>query len=537
MLVLRDRKRAQRGSVLSGVLIIVAFLAIICGAVMTELTTSFLLSRALVTRVTNQATVNSAMELALNQLQNTPLASGCPTLNPVPLNTRTGVVAYSSCAPVVDTRAPQFTQIASSSSQFNIEGTHAQPSGLNDYVVANAGGTIFDYTFGMTTPRWTLPLSGNVTGPTLVMPDPQTAGQYLDLIPMSGPNCAPSTYCVSVQSDDGSYSTPSQQCTMGHNASVVTQPAMGRKFTNIAYSGDTSGMLLAYDPSNGGGGCDAEASANAGNAIVGGPVVFPCLSGCGGSTDEVYVLTSDGSSSQLIRYTYRSTRLNQMASLPLPWPNASGLAIEGTGLPARVAISFNGGGVALVQIDAGANMTLVSSTSVPAGISAAPYWCHCPGSTNVIGVGGQDGALYLLDTSLNSYATYPAGGASISTSPGADSAGDWYFGADDGYLNEVQVQTLQPVMTLAWKYGSMGQIGSSVQVGTCSVGICIYMGSLNRRAYLVPLDARDVVMTGCLSTAPPACSADNPRLWAQVEVGVTGNPQTVHVQGWSYYSP
>jgi len=67
--LLGDRKRAQRGSVLSGVLIIVAFLAIIAGALMTELSTNLLLSRALVHRVANEATLNSAMELALDKLQ------------------------------------------------------------------------------------------------------------------------------------------------------------------------------------------------------------------------------------------------------------------------------------------------------------------------------------------------------------------------------------------------------------------------------------------------------------------------------------
>ena len=83
----------------------------------------------------------------------------------------------------------------------------------------------------------------------------------------------------------------------------------------------------------------------------------------------------------------------------------------------------------------------------------------------------------------------------------------------------------------------MGQIGSSVQVGSCLAGICIYLGSWNLRAYLVRLDARDVVMTSCVSSAPPACSDDNPRLWAQVEVGDPVTPQTVHVLGWSYYAP
>jgi len=63
--LLGDRRRAQQGGVLSGVLIMVTFLAIIAGALMTELSTHFLISHVLVNRVGNEATVNSAMELAL----------------------------------------------------------------------------------------------------------------------------------------------------------------------------------------------------------------------------------------------------------------------------------------------------------------------------------------------------------------------------------------------------------------------------------------------------------------------------------------
>jgi hypothetical protein len=521
------------------VLIIVAFLAIISGALVTELSTNFLLSRALVNRVANEATVSSAMELSLDQLQHTQLDNGCPVQNPVALNGRTAIVSIPRCFPVVDNRSPfQFTSIASSSS-FSIDGTHAQLPGLNDYVVGDAGGTIFDYPFGQATRRWRLNLGGSVTGPILVMPDPQNGGQFLDLIPMSGPNCAPSTYCVSVQSDDGGNSV-SQVCTMAHNGQVDTQPTVGSNFPAIVFSGDRSGRLLAYDPSDAGGGdCDGEASSNAGNRIVGGPIVYPCRSGCGPKTDEVFVLTSNGGSSQLVRFTYSNTTLTLRASLALPWPEAVGLAVEGATLPGRVAITFDGGGVAMVQIDASGNMSLPTSRQLPTSISGAPYWCHAAGCVNLIGVGGQNHDLYVLDTNLATYASYFAG-AAITTTPGADAAGDWFFGADDGFLYLVQVQPNPPnppVVTLAWKYGSMGQIGSSVQVGSCTAGICIYLGSLSNHAYLVPLDARDAVMTACLTTAPPACSSDNPRLWAQVEIGVAGSPQTVHVQGWSYYSP
>jgi len=77
-LMLKDRRRSQRGSVLSAVLIIVAFLGILSGALMTELSGGLISSRALVSRVTREATVNSAVELAINQLQSASLGSPCP---------------------------------------------------------------------------------------------------------------------------------------------------------------------------------------------------------------------------------------------------------------------------------------------------------------------------------------------------------------------------------------------------------------------------------------------------------------------------
>jgi hypothetical protein len=93
-------------------------------------------------------------------------------------------------------------------------------------------------------------------------------------------------------------------------------------------------------------------------------------------------------------------------------------------------------------------------------------------------------------------------------------------------------------MVQASKYGPfLGQVMSSVQVGGCPTGICIYLGAMNSNAFMVALDARHAQLIACLSSAPPACSSDNPRLSAQVEVGIAGSPQTVHIQGWSYYSP
>jgi hypothetical protein len=193
--------------------------------------------------------------------------------------------------------------------------------------------------------------------------------------------------------------------------------------------------------------------------------------------------------------------------------------------------------VALVRVDSGFDPHTDAIGSVGTTVGNDPYWCHCPAG-NLIGVAGTNGTLYVLDTSLNVYASY-AGGSPIRTSPSADGAGDWYFGADDGRLYAVQKLAGSTAMVLAggWPYGGAGAIRSSPIAAPCAAGICVYFGSVDANLYLVSLDARDAVLNTCISTAPPACSGANPRLWTRVEVGIAGSPQTVHVQGWSYYSP
>jgi hypothetical protein len=535
----RDRKRSQRGSVLSGVLIMVAFLAIISGALVSALSTNFLLSRALVNRVANEATVSSAVEVTLDRLQNTALTNGCPGVSPVSLNGRTAVAAYISCWPTVDSRSlPGFSQIASST-PFNVDGTHAAVNG--DYVVGNSGGTVFDFPFGASSPRWTLPLGGAVTGTPLVMTDPSNGGQYLDLVPVSGPSCGSQTYCVQVEADAGSRSTPTANCTLAASGGVVAQPAAGIKNSNVLIFGDSTGQVFAYDIGGGAGGCDREGSpAAAGNPIVAGPVVLRCQSSCTRGKDDAYLVASSGSSSQLLHFTFDTNGPSLITSIALPWGNASGIAVEATNVPTRLAISFAGGGIGLVQVSASGGMTLSSVNTLPTAIGGAPYWCSC-GATNVFGVGGQNGSLYLVDPSdpsLRPLATLLSGGPAITTTPAADAVGDWFFAADDGNVYEAQRIAGSPTMALVATFGgASAKIGSSVQVGGCGVKICIYLGALDGTAYLVPLDARDAVLSACISTSPPACSGDNPRLWTQVEVGSAGSLQTVHVQGWSYYSP
>ena len=65
-----------------------------------------------------------------------------------------------------------------------------------------------------------------------------------------------------------------------------------------------------------------------------------------------------------------------------------------------------------------------------------------------------------------------------------------------------------------------------------------YLGSANSNLYTVQLNARDAVLSSCLTTAPPTCSGANPHLWAsvEVEVGLPTSPLIVSIRGWSYYS-
>jgi hypothetical protein len=552
--LLGDRRRAQRGSVLSGVLIITAFLAIISGALVTELSTHFLLSRALVNRVANEATVNSAMELALDQLQNTPLASGCPSFtNMPPVNGRQATVSYVSCWPSVR-ESTKFISIAPSA-PFNIDGTHSviPASGQDLYVVGDSNGNIYSYQFGHSSSIWSVNLHTSITGPPMAMQDaacgrgdgpcPDTGGAgglnaditYLVPIVGGGSSGCSASFCVELLGQDVP-DPPDVICFMAATARVISRPAAGVAYPGVAYFGDSGGTLYAYDatefscnnpfvqPIN---------KTNPGSAIVAGPVVVR-----NGTRDEIYVVTSKGSTSQLLWYEYQQGPLSLTLkdTVTLPFSNPIGLAVESGAAAPRIVITFQNGGVAMVNTNGG-DPTVAASKLLGASIGGAPYWCSCPAAGPQIGVAGLNGALYVLNTNMTVVASYQIPSASaIRTAPASDAVGQWYFGADDGYLYEVQQTPGQSMLVQVARYGAVGRVGSSVQVGGCPLGICIYVGSANS-AYIVSLDARDTKMTACLSSAPPACSGDNPRLWAQVQIGSALSPQTVHVQGWSYYSP
>ena len=552
---LKQRRRGQQGGVLSGVLILVAFLGIISGALMTELSTNFLLSRALMNRAAHEATVSSAVELALDSLQTSPPVGGCPSLSPVTLNGSTAVVSYLGCAPVVDRLSPPYQQVASGSA-FIQDAAHDNLAAIGQdlYLVGDSSGKVFQFDFGDSSPNWTNQLPGGLTGPPRSMLDTTVApGDVTSLVPIAisqqnqqGDNQGqcPSNYCVARLAQDVGKS-PESTCFMAADSAVTSAPAAAISFPNTAYFGSQSGTMYAYSTSESSN-CSVGDSVNGtpGFAVVGGPIVVAGPPKGSSVTDEIVVLVSNGSSSQLLRYTATAKKdqapnLALADSVSLPYRLAKGLATSGGSLPMGIAVTFVGGQVMLVQVQPNTfAMSVVATRTVPAAIDGAPYWCRCPSPGDQIGVAGTNGALYLFDSALKLVATYPAGGASITTSPSSDGVGDWFFGADDGYVYEVQRPAGLATMIRTARFGPFGnRVGSAAQVGGCRGWICVYVGTQSGKSFLVPLDARDLVLSACVSTAPPACSGVNPRLWVKAQVGTSVSQRTVDVQGWSYYSP
>ena len=569
-----DRRRSQRGSVLSGVLIITAFLAILSGALMTELSSGLLISNSVANRVGVQATVSSALELGIDHLQNNPLVTnGCPAAPSLfggtvslpsgfnqqidEVNGNTPSVTYLNCALVPHSPSPQsavpnpFLNDGAlpgwrSSNSFNQDGTRVSfPSLVDEYLVADSGAKLSAFNNGSLAPRWTISLAATLTGPPAAMLD--KPAHITNLVPIddskSHASCGGQNYCVHSLSETPG-STPSIGCYMPSSGPVSAAPAGGAANQGTAFFGDSSGSVYAYSLVQSDTGCTQQGNSQPipGYAVVAGPVVFGHS-----SEDEVYVVASNGANSLLVHFTYSPGSLTYASgklatsSINLPWPNAVGLALEGNTLPANLAITFAGGQVAVDRIPNGFAMQQPTSSALLMNIAEAPFWT----STGLIGVGGQTGSgggmLAVLDpnNNLNSWGTY-ALPAPVVRTPAYDGAGDWYVAAEDGYLYEIQGQGS---MALAKRFvGSAGNgIGSSPVVGLCPIGsvtgFCVYFASANQ-VFLAPLDARDLVLTANLVGTPSCLNRCNPRLWAQVEVGGSnsGRP-AVHVWGWSYYSP
>lgn len=549
--VLKDRRRSQHGGVLSGVLFILAFVAIIAGAVMSEVSTNFILSSNLMRRSLNEATVNSAMELALDQLAINSISGGCPSLGPAQLNLngRFAVPSYKSCWPAY--REKLYTPIASSSA-FTVDGSHSIVPTANPYedlyLVGDAAGNVYQIPFGSTSPNWVYQVPGSVTGPPITVQDlagGQTAQDLMTLVPMNPGAGAPATCtsggggCVAMLAEDTNIwpLMPDVFCYMAASAKVTSAAAIGANYSSVAFFGDLSGAVFAYAASEKTVPCPQKAKSTANQqAVVAGPFVFAGPT----SVDEVYVVTINS----VLRYTYiepsnQSPKLTLAGTLPLPWSGVVGVALEKASLPARLAITFANGHVAVVQLAGNFAMSVVATGALPTNIQGAAAWSHNPALNPVdqIAVGGTNGILYLFDTGLNQIASLGAAGAQVLTGLASDSVGEWFYGDGAGYVHEIQRLSGQATMTEVARFGPVaGGISSALQVAPCSGMICLYLATQGGNAYRVPLDARDVVMTACISATLPTCSGANPRLWTKMEVGREGFPSEVHVQGWSYYS-
>jgi hypothetical protein len=521
---LRDGRRSQRGSVLSGVLIITAFLAIISGALMTTLSANFLLSRDLMNRVANEATVNSAMELALDSIQHAPFNSACPSLNALPsLNGRNATVSYLSCALIGPT-----TQIPASA-PINFDGAYEPASG--EYLVVDSAGTLYGYRFGMTA-GWSYSTGGAPTAPAAAVSDGRSG--VSDLIPGSYSNVS----AVRLAHETAPGQAPSFLCDMVTDGAIVSAPGASRNAAAVAYVGDSTGSVFAFDASATGNCAErGEPSIAVNRPIVAGPIVFP---GTTSSSDRLFVVASDGSASTLEQYRYsgNSPNLTLISTLALPYPNAVGMAAATLNPPpAMLAITFSGGQVAVVQVSAGFNMSLTAETgAVPGGVSRAPSWCAQCLPAGIIAVGSQSG-IYLFDSNLNLYASQT--GTAMPTSPAADGGGDWFAGGSNGTLYELRPATGGQMVIAKTFPAAAGAVTSSPVARPCGRPLCVYFGAADANAYLISLDARDAVLSACLTSTQgsSSCSGANPRLWAQVEIGAPGNAEVVHVQGFSYYSP
>ena len=567
-LLLHDRRRRQRGSILGGLLIIVAFLAILIGALLTELTDSFLVSRDLVTKVKTEATVTSAAELAIHQLQGGPVPAVCaqdargPWSLAAPLNGHFATVSQT-CSAIVPEVA---TSLAAGSS--NVDGIHDTVAGRNRYLVSASNGWLWAYPFGSTAASWAVSLAGRATAPPLTAPDPNGS---VDILAPAGNNV--------VVFNERSGSTPVLSCNLATTGTVSASAAAGANFHGYAFIGDT-GRLYVYD-ARAGGACAWRASVSLTGSVAAAPLVFPGSVTRQGQTssvsDEIFLLVTSGSSTSLQHWTYTESttdcngngeggcdggqqtvttyNLTPNGSRPLNGYNAVGYGLSASTAPLSLAIATASGSLDVAQIGSGPSylMSSVASVMLPNGSGAgrAPFWCHCPGQSgtvDLIGVGATNGFLYLFNTGLNlayAYDGQPDGRPAINTTPMADANGEWYFGANDGSVYDVEIPVSGTQMFKAAKFGPGGPIiaGSPI-VGSCPnnlSGPCLYFGSSSGGSWFYRIGSTRISdLHACISDAAGSTTCvGNPRLWTRVQVGpaaIWGN-LGVYVQGWSYYSP
>ncbi len=545
-LLLHDRRRRQRGSILGGLLIIVAFLTILIGALLTELTDSFVVSQDLVAKVKTEATVTSAAELAIHQLQGGPVPAVCaqdargPWSLTAPMNGHFATVSQT-CSAIVPEVA---TSLEAGSS--NVDGIHDTVGGQNRYLVSDATGQLWAYSFGSTARSWVVSLGGAPTAPPLTAPDPNGS---VDILAPAGNKV--------VVFNERSGSNPVLSCSLATTGTVSASAAAGANFRGYAFIGD-SGRLYVYD-ARAGGSCAWRASVSLTGSVAAAPLVFPGTVTSQSQTstvnDEVFLLVTSGSGTSLQHWTYTESTTECNGNGEGGCGGGQRTVTTASTAPLSLAVATASGRLDVAQIGSAPSYPMSSGASVilPNGSTAgrAPFWCHCPGQSgpvDLIGVGGTNGLLYLFTTGLNlaySYDGQPDGRPAINTSPTADANGDWYFGANDGFVYDVEIPVSGTQMFKAAKFGPGGPIiaGSPI-VGSCPnnlSGPCLYFGSSSGGSWFYRIGSTRISdLHACISDAAGSTTCvGNPRLWTRVQVGpaaIWGN-LGVYVQGWSYYSP
>jgi hypothetical protein len=567
-----DRRRRQRGSVLSALLIIVVFLSILLGALLTEVTDAFVLSRDLVTRVQSEATVSSAVELAINQLQsdvkNGAVPANCAQDARKPpaaltLNGRSAVVRQEKCTAIL----PEVARTLATGS-FKVDGFHDTLANRDRYLVASAAGTMYSYNFSNGNQAWQVAIGGQPTAPPSTMASTNNSVNIL----------APVTNRMVVLNEPGG-AVPTVRCNLAASGTVQTATA-GVAFTGYVFFGDSSGTLYVYDTTSPNCGPAAKISKNVGGRVVGAPLVFSGDPGESGS-DEVFVVVTSSSGTSLQHWSYtepvecnngngegrgncdgdnnqKVPTLTSAGSISLGGPNAVGYDTSTNSLPMNLVVATNSGRLALARISGSFNMSAGASTTIPSTVTSPPTWCSClvnaPNTRQtLVGVGGANGTLYLylVGNNINSltltyqYDGQADGRPAINTSPMADTNGEWYFGANDGYVYDVEIpvttaQTAPFPMFKAARFGPGGAIASSPIVGACPSGPCMFFGSTTAGSYFARIGITRVSdLRACLSSADGSTCVGIPQLWARAQVGpaTIWGANGVYVQGWSYYSP
>ena len=556
------RARAQRGSVLSALLVIVAFLSILGGALMNEISGQFLLTHTLTDRVVAEATINSSAENAIGQLQartkdwiKTGKFPLCSTDNPaawsIPLNGM-NAAADAICRAIAPDQVAKLTD-----GTFPADGAQLTVGGQKVFVVGDSGGNVYAYTFGTPRLSWAASVGRGVTGPPSQSPyAPRTAfpvGSAVALL------------------DDNS----GRNCFMAANGTVTSPPGFenhpaGKSpyFPDYAFFGDSSGTLWVYD-----GSCNRLQSAVAGGPVVGSALV---LTGRQDSSDnqqcgnqggdegsnqqttsvDIFAVINRSGGARLAHFQYCETRQggqlisNDLRSDPSDQPvglsigNAVGVAFGSTTPSSgtiRLAVTGTSG-IAVPTIQSTSDSYSMSSgqgnTSL-GGFTSAPYWWHSS-SGDRIGAANQT-SLLVLDMNLNQQLRFD-GSVPITTTPGADPNGDWYFGANDGFIYDVEPPAKGTQMFPAARFGPGGAaVTSSPIVTGCSNRTCMYFGTGASAHFAQIGPGRVMDLSACLTSGSGSttCTAGSLRLWARVEVGdpaYFGTPnQGVNVIGWSYY--